>query len=158
MALAARPDAGDADQGRTVNMRPSDVDWRFKARPQAFIGVDQRREDGAHGPRMGQLARQEVTRHLRQMIVTPCIHKAISPRATIVQALVGMHARARHIVEWTRHEGAEKVVLARNRLKRHARRQDMIGRYQGMVVLKINLVLASTNFAVRRIDLNTHCR
>ena len=49
--------ARNADQGRPVAPRPTQIDRRFIARHQAFVGVDRRRRDRRNRPNMLQDAR-----------------------------------------------------------------------------------------------------
>ncbi len=110
-------DRRHADECRAVRARPGDVDRSLEARHEPPVGVDQRREHGAHAAGVVELTGDELLGHLRTDRRVVLVDEGVVVRFDEGKALVHVHAGAVDAFHRLRHEGGVQTMLLRDRLE-----------------------------------------
>src|SRR5581483_12235178 len=111
--------ARHADQRLAVDASPVNIDRRLVAWHQPLVGIDERRENRAHGACMGKLTGDKISPHVGESVLalTALIDKGIAPGRATDQLLMSMHTGAVQTKERLGHEGRVKIVARSNSLE-----------------------------------------
>ncbi|MFT4037129.1 MAG: hypothetical protein QM692_03020 [Thermomicrobiales bacterium] len=115
---------------------------------QPLVRVDRGTGNGAHALGVGELAADEMTRGGGEAIGRPRIAQEILAVRVAEQALEEMHAGARCLGKWFRHEGGMQPPALGDRADHLPRGSDLVGDADAARVTQVELLLAGAGFVV----------
>ena len=137
-----------AHHGRAVLDAPGDVGRREGVRRQPVVAVRRRPDQRHHGLGMGQDARGEGPRRLRQPVRISGVEKGVGAAVLVEQAHVDMTAAAGAVGPGLRHEGRSVAELVAELLHRGLEGEGLVGGCQTDRRPEVDLELAGGVLAV----------
>ena len=154
-ACALAAGGWDTDESRAVGSGPGEIDGRFIAWHEAFVGIDKGIGDGNEGAGVGQEAGDEAVGFAGELAFAAFIKEDVAP--VTEKGHIGVHAGTVHTKDRLWHKGRMETIALGDGLDSLFEGHDVVGGGEGVGVFEIDLMLAGSYFVVRGFDLKAKC-